>query len=175
MNSYSAFETERLILRPTTSEDASFVFELLNTPQWLQYIGDRNVRSVHDADEYIKNRMLPQLERLGYSNYTVIRKSDSVKVGTCGLYDREGLDAIDIGFAFLPQFANQGYAFEAANKLKEAALENFGISQICAITTPENTASRKLLKKLGMQYTKMVTIPNDEAKLMLFQLDLKKA
>ncbi|MFD2513460.1 GNAT family N-acetyltransferase [Pontibacter locisalis] len=172
MTTFRSFETERLIIRPTAYEDASFIYELLNTPKWLQFIGDRKVNSLKDAEAYIKNRMMPQLERLGYSNYTIIRKSDGVKLGTCGLYDRVGLDGIDIGFAFLPQYEKNGYAFEAANKIKEAAFSCFNIDQICAITTKENTASQKLLEKLGLKYITMVKIPNDEEELLLYQLNV---
>ncbi|WP_276496512.1 GNAT family N-acetyltransferase [Pontibacter litorisediminis] len=169
-SSFATFETERLIIRPTSCEDAPFILELLNTPQWLQYIGDRNVKSVKAAEEYISSRMLPQLKRLGYGNYTVIRKADGAKLGTCGLYDREGLTGIDIGFAFLPQHEKQGYAFEAACKLKDAAFEHFGLKHLCAITTKDNQASQKLLEKLGLRYSGLVQLPNDAEQLLLYEL-----
>jgi len=108
---YKEFETERLIIKPTSEKDGEFIFELLNTPKWIEFIGDRNVKSVEDAKEYIQNKMTSQLERLGYSNYTLIKKPDGVKIGTCGLYDREGLEGIDIGFAFLPEYEKKGYAY----------------------------------------------------------------
>ena len=90
----------------------------MNSKGWLEYIGDRKVYSESDAIRYIKNRIAPQFERLGFGNYTIIRKADNVKIGTCGLYDREGIDGIDIGYALLPQFFGKGYAFEAVNELK---------------------------------------------------------
>ena len=99
MKHYNQFETERLLLRATSTEDAEFILELTNTPKWLMYIGDRNIRSPENARDYIKEKIEPQHKRLGYSNYTVLRKSDEVKMGTCGLYDREGVEGIDIGFA----------------------------------------------------------------------------
>jgi len=85
MNQYKIFETERLILKPTSIEDAEFIFELLNTPKWIKYIGDRNIKTIENARGYIKTKMLPQLRKLGYSNYTLIRKADNCKIGTCGL------------------------------------------------------------------------------------------
>jgi [ribosomal protein S5]-alanine N-acetyltransferase len=169
MPSYKSFETERLVLRPTSEADAPFMFELLNSPKWIKYIGDRNVRSVEDAKNYIKSRMQPQLEKLGYSNYTVIRKSDQVKLGVCGLYDREGLEGIDIGFAFLPEYEGNGYALEAAKEVKRAGLKEFGISQLRAITIKENVGSQKLLEKLGFKFIKMVQLPTDPEDLMLFE------
>ncbi|ADQ78878.1 GCN5-related N-acetyltransferase [Paludibacter propionicigenes WB4] len=160
--------TERLILKPTIEEDAEFIFELLNTPKWLKFIGDRNVNSSIDAAEYIKTRMLPQLERLGYGNYTVVRTSDNVKIGTCGLFDREGLEGIDIGFAFLPGYEGQGYGFESANKLKEVAFEEFGIKEMNAITSKENINCQKLLEKLGLKLKGTTILPNEKEELLLY-------
>ena len=166
---YKSFETERLILKPTTEADSSFIYELVNTPKWIKNIGDRNVNSNEDAANYIKNKITPQLEKLGFSNYTVIRKSDGIKLGTCGLYDRDGLDGIDIGFAFLPQFEKKGYAFESTSKLIEVAISDFKIKEIIGITTKENIASQKLLNKIGLKFEKMVNIPNDDEELLLYK------
>ncbi len=168
MNPYKTFETERLLLRPTCEEDADFVLTLLNSPKWLKFIGDRNVYSVAAAKSYIKEKMIPQLERLGYSNYTVIRKSDLAKIGTCGLYDRKGLEGVDIGFAFLPAYERQGYGFESANKIKEAGLHIFGIKKLSGITAKKNIASQKLLEKLGFHFREFVTLPDDDEELLLY-------
>ncbi|NNK71390.1 MAG: GNAT family N-acetyltransferase [Flavobacteriaceae bacterium] len=168
---YKTFETQRLLLRPTSEEDAAFILELLNTPKWLKYIGDRNVKTIESAREYISCKMIPQLKRLGYSNYTLIRKSDKQKVGTCGLYDREGMDGIDIGFAFLPEYEKLGLAFEAANRIKRAALEDFGIGIIRAFTTKDNTASQKLLEKLGLVQTGTTKLPDDQEELLVYSTE----
>ncbi|MBK7215028.1 MAG: GNAT family N-acetyltransferase [Bacteroidales bacterium] len=164
------YETERLILKPADIEDAAFILELLNTPKWLENIGDRNVKSLQDAEEYIRIKMRPQIERLGYGNFTIIRKEDGAKLGICGLYDREGMEGIDIGFALLPQFEGKGYAFESANRLKELAFGKFGLKEIFAITTIANKASQDLLFRLGMQILKTITFPDDPEELYLFYL-----
>ena len=171
---YKSFETERLILKPTDEEDADFVLELLNTPKWLQYIGDRNVRSKADAVQYIQTKITPQFQKLGFANYTVVRKSDQAKMGSCGLYDRPGLEGIDIGFAFLPAFEKKGYAYEAAIRMKELAIHEFGIRHIKGITVKENIASQKLLEKLGLAFSKMIKIPNDKEELMLYEWKLEE-
>jgi len=168
MSKYQIFETERLILKPTSEEDAEFIFELLNTPNWIKYIGDRNIKSVENAREYIKTKMLPQLKRLGYSNYTLIRKSDNCKLGSCGLYDREGLEGIDIGFAFLPKYEKKGYAFESANKLKNVAFNEFKLTEINAITTKDNISSQKLLEKLGLKLSGIKKLTDDNEELLLY-------
>jgi RimJ/RimL family protein N-acetyltransferase len=167
---YRVFQTERLILQPTSEEDADFIFELMNTPKWHQFIGDRNIETIEDAKIYIQKKIRPQLERLGFSNYTLIRKVDMVKIGSCGLYDREGLEGIDIGFALLPANESKGYAYEAANKLKTVAFEEFGIEAIRAITAKDNLASQRLLEKLGLVLSGTVRLPNDEEELYLYEV-----
>jgi RimJ/RimL family protein N-acetyltransferase len=171
MGQYKIFKTDRLTLKPTSEEDDEFIFELLNTPKWIKYVGDRNVKTVKNAREYIKIKMLPQLKRLGYANYTVIRKADNCKIGTCGLYDRDGLEGIDIGFAFLPQFEKKGYAIESANKLKDVAFSEFGLTQINAITVKDNISSQKLLEKLGMKLMGTTRIKNDDEELLLYKIE----
>lgn len=172
MNDFPQYETERLILKPTTEQDAQFVFELLNMPKWIQNIGDRNINTVEDAKEYIVQKMLPQYKKLGFGNYTIIRKSDGIKMGSCGLYDRKGLEGVDIGFAFLPNFEGKGYAFESANKIIEIGIHQFGLTQISAITSKENKASQRLLGKLGLRYKGLITLPNDNEELILYQIEM---
>lgn len=172
MAPYKTFETQRLFLRPTGVEDAAFILELLNTPKWLQNIGDRKVKTLDDAQAYIETKMLPQLEKLGYSNYTIIRKTDQAKIGTCGLYNREGLDGVDIGYALLPQYEKQGYALEAASIIKKAAFKDFNLTAISAYTTKENMASQLLLTKLGLKLMGTTFIPNDDEELLLFKLEV---
>lgn len=166
---YCTFETERLLLRPTTLADAPFLLELLNSPKWLQYIGNRNVSTITDAQSYIRTRIIPQFERLGYGNYTVTRKQDGASLGNCGLYCRAGLSNPDIGFAFLPQHEGQGYAFEAATRLKEAAFTTFALPALGAITAQDNLASQRLLRKLGLRYIKLLQLPNDPEMLMYYE------
>ncbi|WP_163708774.1 GNAT family N-acetyltransferase [Mangrovibacterium lignilyticum] len=170
MKKYKSFETERLFIRPTTEEDATLVLALLNTPNWLKHIGDRQVYTVDDARNYIKERMLPQLERLGFGTYTMIRKSDQAKIGTCGLFDREGLNGVDIGYALLPEYERQGYVIEAAERIKQAAFDDFSFTVLYAITTHQNVASQRILEKLGMHYETVVRLEGDPEELRLYEL-----
>lgn len=112
--------------------------------------GDRNIKTLKDVEKYILDNIIPQRERLGYSTYTVIKKADNSKMGTCGLYDREGLEGIDIGFAFLPEYERRGYAFEAARALVQTAAKKFKLDALSGITVKDNVASQNLLKKTGV-------------------------
>ncbi|WP_010232465.1 GNAT family N-acetyltransferase [Gillisia marina] len=169
MNHDPTYQTERLILRPTTLEDAALFLKLLNTPKWLQFIGDRNIKNLQDAEAYIHENILPVFKKNGFGNFTVIRKSDDVKIGCCGLYDRLGVEGIDIGFAFLPEYERQGYALESSAKIKAIAISDFGLTQISAITNPENLGSQKLLEKLELNFSEMITLPKSEERLMLYK------
>ena len=167
---YPILETERLILKPTQPEDASFLLALLNSPKWLEHIGNRNINTEAEAEQYIQVRMLPQLERLGYSNNTVTLKETGAKMGVCGIYHREGVEGVDIGFAFLPDFEKKGYAYESATALIDTAFTQYGITQLNAMTKHTNIESQKLLEKLGFQSVENIFIPNDEEELRRYEL-----
>ena len=170
MPTYPSFETVRLLIEPLTKADAPHLLALMNTSKWIKNIGDRNVHTIADAEAYIEEKITPQFERLGFGNYKVTRKSDGQFLGNCGLYDRPGLEGVDIGFAFLPAFERKGYAFESAEKLRDEGFGQFGIKTISAITIPSNIASQKLIEKLGLSFVKMVNLPNDDEELMFYQI-----
>ena len=167
---HKEFQTERLLIRPTLEPDAELIYQLMNTPKFIKYVGDRAIDSIGAAENYIRTKMLPQLQLLGYSNYTLILKSDGQKIGTCGLYNREAIDGIDIGFALLPQFESLGYAYEASLRLLNAAFEEFDINEIKGITTKDNYASQRLLEKLGLKLNGTTELPNDDEELLLYKI-----
>ncbi len=174
MNPYPAIETERLILRATAIEDAELIYALQNTEGWLKFIGDRGVRSVKDAERYIAERMMPQYMRLGFSNNTIFLKSDGSRIGVAGLYAREGLDHVDLGFALLPVFMRNGYIREAGEALLHAATHVYQLKQVDAITTEENVASQQVLRGLGFSFVKRTRLPDDPEELLLFTRLLEK-
>lgn len=147
-------ETERLILREITINDASFILALLNSKGWLQFIGDRNVQNIFDAENYIAERFLKGYIHNGFGLYLVAIKSSNISIGLCGLIKRETLEDIDIGFAFLPEYNGLGYAYEAAKATRQFAFETLKINRLVAITTPDNVSSIKLVEKIGMQFEK---------------------
>ncbi|MDZ7900996.1 MAG: GNAT family N-acetyltransferase [Arcicella sp.] len=161
-------ETERLILRKFTVEDASFMLELLNTPTWLRFIGDRNVHSVEEAEQYLVNGNIKNYLEYGFGFYLVAVKETGESIGMCGLVKRDSLEDVDIGFAFLPQFIGKGYGFEAASSTLRYAQNILQIHKIVAIVNPDNTDSVKLIKKIGLQFEKMVQLSFTDIALMLF-------
>lgn len=168
-NGNNVYETERLILQPMSLEDGEFIFELYNRPSFIRYIGDRNLKTVSDAENYIRNRFLPQFEKLGFGNYLIVTKDTGEKIGGVGIFEREGLDVVDIGFSLLEEFEGKGYAYEAAQKVKSIGMDDFGLKKISAITSKDNFSSQKLIKKLGLEFKNYVTLPNDDEELMYFE------
>jgi RimJ/RimL family protein N-acetyltransferase len=168
----NVLETDRLLLRWLSVDDAEFILGLLNEPSWIQFIGDRGVRTLDEARAYILNGPVEMYHRLGFGLYLVVRKDDSVPLGMCGLIKRKGLDDVDIGFAFRPGFWSKGYAFEAAAAVVQYARSTLGLRRIVAITAPDNESSIKLLQKLGLKFEKMVTLSEGKTELLLFGASL---
>tara|TARA_B110000444_G_C18757279_1_gene555773 strand:+ start:688 stop:1206 length:519 start_codon:yes stop_codon:yes gene_type:complete len=171
MNQYKSFQSERLIIRPTLEQDAELIYQLMNTPKFIKHVGDRQLYSVEDAQKYIQDKMLAQLHSLGYSNYSLINKKNGAKIGICGLYDREGLDGIDIGFGILPEYEGLGYAFESSSRIIKAGFEELEIQEIKAITNKENISSQSLLVKLGFDLIGKVMLPIENDELLLYKIE----
>ncbi|MGG0658493.1 GNAT family N-acetyltransferase [Rummeliibacillus pycnus] len=163
-------ETNRLILRLQTTDDAAFILELMNDPSWLRFIGDRGVRTLDDARDYILNGPVRMYEQFGFCLYLVERKEDHAKIGICGLVKRDSLKDVDIGFAFLPKYWSKGYAYEAASAVMSYGKDILGLTRIVAITSQDNKASESLLEKVGFQFEKLIQLADDpeELKLLIF-------
>ena len=163
--------TSRLIVRRMSIADAGFILTLLNEPSWLRFIGDRGVRTIDDAKNYIIQGPLAMYASLGFGLCTVELKDSVCPVGICGLIKRDYLDAADIGFAFLPAYWGNGYAYEAATAILNFAKADLGLKRILATTRPENIASQKLLEKLGLRFERLMRHPDGDRELKVYAID----
>jgi [ribosomal protein S5]-alanine N-acetyltransferase len=161
-------ETERLIICQLTVQDAPFVFKLLNSPTWIQFIGDRGIKNIDEARNYLLNGPIASYKRLGFGLFLVKLKEGDIPIGMSGLIKRDGLEHVDIGFALHPDYTGKGYAFESTSAVMDYAYNILKIPVIDAITTEDNAHSIALLKKIGLQYKKMVTLPGNPKEYMLF-------
>jgi RimJ/RimL family protein N-acetyltransferase len=160
--------TARLIVRPLTLADASFIVTLLNDPAFIRNIGDRGVRNETDARTYITAGPLASYTRHGFGLCAVELAAGGTPIGICGLLRRDELPAPDIGFAYLPQFRSRGYAHEAAAAVTTDAHTRLQIETILAIVNPDNTPSIRLLEKLGFRFERMFQIAAEGRDLRLF-------
>ena len=168
----STLETERLLLRKIEVTDAPFFYELFNSKGWLAFIGDRNIKTIADAEKQIIEKYIPSYTINGYGSYLVLDKTTMIPVGTCGMYKRDNLEHPDIGFAFLPQFIGKGYGFEASYAILKNAKNTLNLSKVLAFTVPHNTASIKLLEKLGLKNTGNYFFEGNPEALLLFEITL---
>lgn len=144
--------TERLTIEPLSEEEDAFIFELLNTEGWIRYIGNRNINAESDAVVHIQKIK----ENPATTYWSVKLKETQAPIGLVTLIKRDYLDFHDIGFAFLPAFSGKGYAYEATKAILQHLAESNHIENILAITLPENKSSIKLIKKLGLQFEKII-------------------
>jgi RimJ/RimL family protein N-acetyltransferase len=175
LQNVAVLETERLILRKLSPDDAPFIFELVNQPSFLRYIGDKNVRNHQDAIRYLETGPIASYKQLGFGLWLVTLKESGAAVGMCGLLKRESLKDVDIGFAFLPEYWSQGLAFESASAVVNHGRETWGLQRIVAITSPDNDASIRLLLKLGFKFVGMIKLAEDQPEVRLFELDAPTA
>ena len=164
-------ETDRLLLRWLNVDDAPFIVELLNDPSFIRFIGDKGVRTVDDARNYILNGPVASYEKFGFGLNAVDLKEADLSIGICGVLKRDTLPHPDIGFAFLPAYWKQGHAFESAAAVMKHARDVLGIRDVLAITTPDNEASTRLLGKIGLRFDRLIRLSEgaDEVKLFTTQ------
>ena len=163
------FETKRLVLSQLTLRDAPFILELVNDPSWIRFIGDKNVRTLKAAKEYIKNGPQKSYAQLGFGLYAVKLKRSGKAISMCGLLRRDTLDDADIGFALLPKYTGKGYAFESAEAVLKHAHAVLSTKRILAITSIGNSSSVKLLERLGFHLLKRVRLTPGSEELNLFE------
>jgi [ribosomal protein S5]-alanine N-acetyltransferase len=171
----TVIETARLELRQLTRDDAAFMLDLLNQPSFIEHIGDRHVRTLDDAREYIQNGAVASYERHGFGLYLVVVKETGEAAGICGLVKRDGLADVDIGFAFLPQHWKKGYAVESAAAVKAFAADVVGLRRLVAITSPGNWPSIRVLEKIGLAFETTVRLSAGAEPLRLFSTALAPA
>lgn len=162
-------ETKRLTLSKFKRTDSAFVAELVNTPGWLTYIGDRNIRSDEAAADYLVNGPIKSYKENGYGLWLVRTKADGKNIGMCGFLKREYLPHPDIGFAFLPEYEGLGYAIEIVTAVLDYGAAQYNMSVILAITQDNNHRSIALLGKTGFLKCGLQRVPHESKELILFR------
>lgn len=167
-------KSERLTLRHLSDLDDEFILRLYNTEGFLKFIGDRKIRNVSDARDFLRNGPLKMYREKGISLYRVELNQSGAILGLCGLIQRDSLDDIDLGYAFLPEHCGKGYALESAKLSLHYAKSELEANRVVAITQTDNKSSISLLKKLGMQREGLYDNPdkNEEVKIDIYGLDL---
>jgi ribosomal-protein-alanine N-acetyltransferase len=167
MQSASVIRTSRLDLRELDFSDAEFILQLLNEDGFIRFIGDKGVRTLADARDYILQGPMDSYARNGFGLYAACLR-DTTPIGICGLVKREGLNDPDVGFAFLSRYRSRGYAVESAAAILAHARDNLCIARVVAITSPDNWSSIAVLQKIGLQFERMIRLVDHSPELKLF-------
>jgi len=161
-------KSKRLVLRKLDLHDAEFILELLNEAAFVRFIGDKGVRTLQDARDYLSNGPMDSYDRFGFGLYLTSLLSDATPIGICGHVKRETLDDVDVGFAFLSRYWSKGYAVEAASAVLRYAEQELQLRRVVAITNPDNYGSVAVLERIGLRFEKLVKLSDDGAELKLF-------
>ncbi len=161
--------TERLLIKEITAADAAFYLKLLNSPGFIQNIGDRNIDSIAAAESYIVNNVLFSYNLNGFGLYKMIKKHTDEFIGTCGFVKRDYLDKPDFGYSILPEFERKGYTLEAAKAILVYGCNKWNLRTVLAITRPNNIASCRLLEKLSFTAVSNTIDPVNNEALIVYE------
>lgn len=159
---YFKINTERLVIRPISTTDAAFMLHLTNSKGWLQYIGDRKIYSLEDAQKYIEKIQ----SNSNFFYHILLLKNDETPIGIITFLKRDTEIYPDFGFAILPAFESKGYVFEASKTYLSELFKLREFDKIIAITLQTNQKSINLLERLGFQFT---NIKQDDEQLAYYQ------
>jgi RimJ/RimL family protein N-acetyltransferase len=165
-------DTARLRLREIEFSDAAFMYELMNEKPWLDFIGDRGIRTKADARAYISDRLRPSYAEHGFGFWLTERLEDGTPLGICGLVKRDTLDDVDIGFGFRERYWGNGYAREASEAVIDFAREVAGLTCLVAISNPDNARSARLLATLGFRFERRLRLAGENFDVRLFRREL---
>jgi RimJ/RimL family protein N-acetyltransferase len=144
-------ETERLLLRKFTVEDAPLIYELNFDPDVIRYTYDP-VKDIEHATQVLEQVILPQYALYNHGRWAVHLKPQLEFIGWCGLKCIPQRDEIDLGYRFKKQYWGKGYATEAAYACIQYGFKKLDLKRIIGRAIPENTASLHVLEKCGMTF-----------------------
>jgi [ribosomal protein S5]-alanine N-acetyltransferase len=164
-------ETERLILREMTVEDAEDLHRIYSDAETMKFLGGKSASADErvQIEEHIEN----YYKKYGFGLWATILKENNRLVGRCGLLfqEIEGAKDLEIAYLFDRDYWGKGFAAEAAEMLVELGFERFGFQRIVAHIDPQNTASIRVAEKVGLKYEGEIPQFKDFGKVSLYSLE----
>ena len=154
------FETDRVLMRPFTLDDAAGLNRVNSTPEVMKYIGPVE-DDVEKTRQYLLKGPLADYQKHGFGRHACIDKHTRELIGFCGLKYVSDFEDVDIGYRFLPQYWGKGLATETSEVLMDYAKRDLDLTRIIGMALPDNTGSRRVLEKLGLTYEKDVEYLGD--------------
>lgn len=149
----TVIETARLLLRPVTMRDLDDLHGVIySDPQVTTYLPGGEPWPLCETRSLLA-WWVAHWEDQGFGPWAVIEQASGAFLGDCGLVIMPGAEhPIELLYALGRKSWGRGYASEAARAALRCGFEQVGLTQITAVAVPENTASRRVLEKLGMTF-----------------------
>jgi len=157
-----AIETDRLILRLHTPEDAQPLFALQSDDEMMRHYPSKKT-SIEDSREWIE-WCLSHHEQHGYGLWALELKETGGFVGNCGLLKQNLDDELltEIGYFVDKRYWGEGLATEAALASREWGFTHLDVPRLVSFIAPENLASIRVAQKTGMSWWKSGTFKGME-------------
>jgi RimJ/RimL family protein N-acetyltransferase len=144
-------ETDRLLLRTFTIDDAPLLYELNLDPEVIRYTYDP-IKDIEQAKRVMEETIIPQYALYDHGRWAVHLKTDLKFIGWCGLKFIPQRNEIDLGYRLAKNFWGNGYATEAAFACIKYGFDKLNLHRIVGRAIPENTGSISVLQKCCMKY-----------------------
>lgn len=146
-------ETPRLSFRKFTLDDLPLLIEQRSDPDMNRYLGGTRLQNPESLSKRIRFYM-SCYDSHGFGMCPMFWKETGEMIGAAGLQPLEGTDDIEVGYSVIKDHWGKGIGTEAARGWLEFGFRKFGLERIVAVAVLENSASRRIMEKLGMHYEK---------------------
>jgi ribosomal-protein-alanine N-acetyltransferase len=165
-------ETERLILREMTAEDAEDFFRIYNDPQIKKFVVKNSI-SLEEVRGQIENHIENYYKKYEFGLWATVLKENNCLIGRCGLLyqEVEGVKDLEIAYLFDSDYWGNGFASEAAEMLVKLGFQRFGFKRVVAYIDPQNTASIRVAEKSGLKYEREIAQFKDFGKVSMYSLE----
>ena len=145
--------TPRLYLRQFSMSDLNDLSLIRSDPDVMRFIGAGQPHSMDQVRKALEN-ILSVWKQHGFGRWAVVHKQDKKLIGWCGLAFLDKTEEIEIGYGIAREHWGKGFTTEAAAATIRFGFEELNLNRIVAVAMPENTASRRVMEKIGMRYEK---------------------
>ncbi|GGC96353.1 GNAT family N-acetyltransferase [Undibacterium terreum] len=149
-------ETERLLLRPFTTDDAEAYFPLCVIPEVIRYVGNKPMASVEEVRASLLEGPVTDYKKYGFGRFAVVWKESGQLIGFSGLKYMPPFAEVELGYRLLPEFWGKGLAQEAGKASIKFGKESLNLTKLIALVHPENEGSANVARKLGFEVEKQV-------------------
>lgn len=166
-------QTERLSFRKYRDDDFEFLRSLLANPEVVRFIGNGNTRNRDGALEFLYwiYRSYRETPEIGLR--IMIAVDSGQRIGHAGLVSQqvEGKEEVEIGYWIAPEYWGRGYAKEAASAIRDHAIHQLGKKRLISLIQPENEASKKVARYVGMSLDKEIVMGGKDVCVYALEVD----